>query len=205
MEAYRFHALNNKCAIPSTRSWAFSPRLGGTLAIGPLRQFGPCAQLDPDGATLRHSGRQNNWGGVCLAEPPLAEGRTYWEVLIRSGALGGHVRLGLATDDFCVAEPQEYLGRNANSLGLYSNGSSISCQGLHSALVNSRVGWNNGDRVGLLLEFHDQHSQAHLSCYRNGEFLGTLSLPHARYYPAFCCHCALDVVCVDFEAVVPGE
>lgn len=171
LEAYRYHALGVRYVIPPDRAWAFLPRTG-TLRIGPLRQFGPCAILEDDGCRIRHNGRQvcmcvyfqllfsqllqPNWGGCVLAEPALTEGRTYWEVLISSGGMGGHVRLGLATRLFSVSAPMEYLGRNSSSLGLYSNGSSVACQGLHSQAINSIIGWRNGDRVGLLLEFHEQ-------------------------------------------------
>ncbi len=69
LEAYRFHSIKG-AAVVAERQWAFIPR-SGMLRIGPLRQFGPCAVLEQDGITLRHSGRQLNWGGydaLCVGE-----------------------------------------------------------------------------------------------------------------------------------------
>ncbi len=159
------------------------------------------------------------YGSCVLAEPALLEGRTYWEVLIRSGSAGGHVRLGVATTAFRVDDPMEYVGRNASSLGLYSNGSSVTCQGLRmcsparyivthiltfgvcvlaeSEVMNVGKGWGNGDRIGLLLEF-TEHS-ALLSCFCNRDYLGVVQLQKKLYFPAFCCHCHMDAIQIDFD------
>jgi len=50
------------------------------------------------------------------------------KVMIGSGGVGGHVRIGVATKEFDVTEKAEYLGKGHNSLGLYSNGASVTSQ-----------------------------------------------------------------------------
>jgi hypothetical protein len=136
--------------------------------------------LSNQGSTL--IGRDGRNFHTVLGTQSFSKGRSFWEVTIDSSAGDGHVRLGIALE---TANLETYLGAGDQTkmIGWHQSGY---IEGMFDGGQKSN-GFGKfivGDVVGLLLDLNT----CVLSFYVNKVETGQLSIPRAKYYPAFCVH-----------------